>query len=136
VRERSIGVTITGFPGGEVAMQKRRQAMRPLVLRALVEHLEESYQMEFPAGADFRETLTDQQVDALVAFKSDERLDSLRRALGRLEEGTFGACLSCKRTIEEYLLRRDPGRQLCGVCEQKLGTVEQFPRSSFSHFSH
>lgn len=117
-------------------MQKRGQAMRRLVLRALVDHLEESYNMEFPAGPVFRETLTNQQVDALVAFKSDERLNSLRRALGRLEEGTFGACLSCKRTIEEYLLRRDPGRQMCRVCEQKLGVVEQSPRTSFSHLTH
>jgi RNA polymerase-binding transcription factor DksA len=117
-------------------MQKRGQAMRRLVLRALVEHLEESYNMELPAGSAFRETLTNQQVDALVAFKSDERLDSLRRALGRLEEGTFGACLCCKRNIEEYLLRRDPGRQMCGGCEQNSGVVEQSPRGSFSHLTH
>jgi len=105
-------------------MQKGRQAMRRQVLCALVEHLEEFYNLELPPEASFLDSLTVHQVDALVAFKSDVRLDSLCSALERLDEGTFGACLSCKGEIEEHLLCRDPGRQLCAGCEQKFRVAQ------------
>lgn len=108
----------------EVAMQKSRQAMRRVVLRALFEHLEETYNLEFPHEASFRNNLARHQIDALIAFKSDERLDALRGALDRLESGTFGSCLCCKKSIEEELLDQDTSRPMCAVCEGKFRTVE------------
>jgi RNA polymerase-binding transcription factor DksA len=105
-------------------MQKGRQAMRRVVLRALFEHLEESYNLEFPHEASFRNNLAPHQIDALIAFKSDERLDALRGALDRLDRGTFGTCLSCKRSIEQKLLDQDPSRVMCAVCERKFSAVE------------
>ena len=105
-------------------MQKASQARRRQILCALVEHLEEFYNLELPPEASFRDSLTVHQVDALVAFKSDEHLDSLCRALERLDEGKFGVCLGCKGEIEDHLLFQDPGRQLCDACEQKFRVAQ------------
>jgi RNA polymerase-binding transcription factor DksA len=58
------------------------------------------------------------QIDALLAFKSDPKLDELRAALDRLEHGTYGVCITCKHPISREILQRDPGRRICPHCEQ------------------
>ena len=99
-------------------MKKSSDHMRYTILRKLYSHLEEHYALNIPQSA-FREGgLTLHQLDALLAFKSDPHLDDLRAALNRLEEGTFGVCLSCKIQIDEELMDADPTRRMCEPCER------------------
>jgi RNA polymerase-binding transcription factor DksA len=104
-------------------MTRNRPEMRRLVLRLLIEHLEANYDLEFPFEESFRYNLSAHQIEALIAFKSDDRLDALRRALARLDEGTFGQCTACGHDIEDHLLHEEPSRSMCGRCEEKLRAV-------------
>jgi RNA polymerase-binding transcription factor DksA len=98
-------------------MKKSSEHIRHGILRKLYSHLEEHYALSI-SESTFREgSLTIHQLDALLAFKSDPLLDELRSALNRLEEGTFGVCLSCKDRIDEDLMDADPTRRMCKRCE-------------------
>ena len=100
-------------------------AIRHTILSKLNQHLQENFSISLP-----REGFVDQepylhQIDALLAFKSDPRLDELRNALSRLEEGTFGICLSCKGPISEEALDANPVQRVCAKCEKKYSHVER-----------
>jgi len=101
-------------------MQRSERAMRLVIISHLFEHLRKAYQLEWPRKAFKNGRISDGELDALLAFKTDPRLDSLRGALIRLKERTFGLCLSCKREIMQRLLDLDPGRRLCSRCEHQL----------------
>jgi RNA polymerase-binding transcription factor DksA len=63
------------------------------------------------------------QIDALLAFKSDLRIEELRSALDRLEEGIYGDCVLCKRPIDHESLDQDPARRYCEQCEKTYMSV-------------
>ncbi len=97
--------------------------MRRVILDRLYTHLREYYSI-----SSFDEFLIKGQpslheVDSVLAFKSDPQLDELRAALERLEEGTFGLCLSCKGEIDSQLMDVDPARRLCQRCEEVYSHV-------------
>jgi RNA polymerase-binding transcription factor DksA len=60
------------------------------------------------------------EIHALMAFRNDPILEELRGALSRVDNGTFGICLGCKRTMAPALLTNDPMRRFCFECEGKL----------------
>jgi RNA polymerase-binding transcription factor DksA len=94
--------------------------MRRLILTRLYDYLEQHYSVtrkreEFVTGA-----VGSHEIAALLAFKSDPSLNELKRALDRLDEGSFGRCISCKGMIARELLHEDPTRRLCDRCEQVI----------------
>jgi RNA polymerase-binding transcription factor DksA len=100
-------------------------AMRQTILTKLNQHLQDNYSISLP-----REDFADReyslhQIDAVLAFKSDQRLEELRNALSRLDEGTFGFCLSCKGPISEDILDANPIQRVCARCEKQYSHVEQ-----------
>ena len=104
-------------------MKKSSVDIRRSILRRLYSHLEEHYAITIPDSSLNKDSLSLHQLDALLAFKSDPHLDDLRAALDRLEEGTFGVCLSCKVQIEEGLMDIDPTRRMCDRCERVYSRV-------------
>jgi RNA polymerase-binding transcription factor DksA len=100
-------------------MQRSERAMRLFIISHLFEHLRKAYQLDWPRKAFKNGKISDGELDALLAFKTDPRLDSLRGALVRLKDRTFGLCLSCKQDIIQRLLDLDPGRRLCSRCERQ-----------------
>ena len=94
------------------------RAMRREVLSRLFEHLHEKYGLDWPRETFVEGQLSDNQIEAALAFKSDSHLDELHSALQRLDEGTFGICMTCKRPIGQDSLQADPTRRLCRSCEQ------------------
>jgi RNA polymerase-binding transcription factor DksA len=60
------------------------------------------------------------ELNALLAFRSDSKLEELRCALTRLDNDRFGICIGCKTLIEGSLLLNDPGRRICLRCEGEL----------------
>lgn len=98
--------------------------MRRMILAKLNQHLQECYEISLPREGMRGDAKSLHQLDAVLAFKSDPRLEELRNALGRLDQGTFGICISCKREIPEDLLRVDPAQRLCSACEKRYSRVE------------
>lgn len=46
----------------------------------------------------------------------DALLDDVENALSRLDEGTYGECTACGRSIDDDLLAGDPTAQQCAEC--------------------
>jgi RNA polymerase-binding transcription factor DksA len=42
-------------------------------------------------------------------------LEEIESALGRIREGSYGACIQCGRMIERERLKQDPTEQRCRV---------------------
>ena len=106
--------------------------MRRIILERLSTHLKEYYSINTNELLNGDET-TLEQVDSILAFKSDSHLDELRAALERLEEDSFGICLSCKEEIDRGLMDADPARRLCEKCERVFSHVAlKYQDSAFS----
>jgi len=91
--------------------------LRRIILRKLYSHLRKRYCISVSMTPPLEGQQSLHYVDALLAFKTDDQLDRLRGALGRLEEGVFGFCLKCQKEIDEEHLEADPTRQICEQCE-------------------
>jgi len=99
-------------------MKKSKRVMRRAVLASLYDHVQDAYGVDWAREAFVDGQLSLNELDALLAFKSDQRIDELRGALDRLQSGTFGICLACKGRIDQELLDVDPAQRLCMQCEQ------------------
>lgn len=104
-------------------MRKSKRAMRRAVLDKLFGHLEESYGIDWTRESFVDGQLNVHQIDAILAFKSDPILDELRGALDRLEAGTFGVCISCKKPMSQEVLDSDPARRVCSGCEVEISHI-------------
>jgi RNA polymerase-binding transcription factor DksA len=97
--------------------------MRQVILGKLYTHLDEFYSISLYEEFPTEQHVSLNQIDAILAFKSDPLLDELRAALERIEEGTFGHCLSCKELIDDNLMDADPTRRMCKRCERVYSHV-------------
>ena len=104
-------------------MKERSRYMRQVVLDKLYTHLDECYSISLSEEFSAEDYVSLNQIDAILAFRSDSQLDELRAALERLEEGTFGICLSCKEQIGDNLMDADPTRRMCERCERVYSHV-------------
>lgn len=99
-------------------MKKSSRHMRHVILGRLYTHLQDQYSISLSESFPLEDRLSLHQLDAMMAFRSDPLLDELRAALDRLEDGTFGLCLSCKEEIDEEMMDQDPTRRMCVRCER------------------
>ena len=104
---------------GEVTMKIPASAMRGAVLSRMCDLLEQTYGIQLNREEFTGERASLHAIDAVLSFKSDPRLDELRGALDRIEDGTFGVCIGCKKLISQPLLTREPARRMCEECERK-----------------
>ncbi len=104
-------------------MKKSKRIMRRSILSCLYSHLADAYGLELSEDLFVQGKTSIRDIDALLAFKSDPRLDELRGALDRLECGTFGQCLACKEPIDQDLLDADPTHRFCSRCERLYSHV-------------
>jgi len=116
-------------------MKKSKRVMRRAVLVSLYDHVQDAYGVDWSREAFVDGRLSLNELDALLAFKSDPRIDELRGALDRMQNGTFGMCLACKGHIDQALLDADPAQRLCVHCERlyshmvvRTYAVPQVPR--------
>lgn len=63
--------------------------------------------------------------DRLLAFRYAPRCEEWRAALGRLEDGTYGTCLSCNKPISLEELDEDPLARFCHTCEAGMNMIRQ-----------
>lgn len=61
------------------------------------------------------------QVDSSTASRSvddiERLLDGVEAALGRLDEGTYGVCVSCGSTLTDERLTASPTATRCAACD-------------------
>jgi RNA polymerase-binding transcription factor DksA len=107
----------------EGIMKKSSRHMWRVILGQLHTHLEEHYSIVLPEEIQSDDPVSLHQLDAILSFKSDPRLDELRGALDRVKNGTFGFCLGCKEEIQDELMDVDPLRRLCVRCEEVYSQV-------------
>ena len=53
-----------------------------------------------------------------------EQIESIDAALGRMDEGTYGKCESCRRPIAIKRLQAIPWTRMCLSCSQARGRLE------------
>ena len=113
-------------------MRKSASTMRCTILSNLFTHLKANYDFERPEDSFMSGQISDHEIDILLAFKSDSRLGELRGALSRLENGTYGICIGCKKIISQADLDVDPTRRICAACEKGFSqrTMESFAAHS------
>jgi len=104
----------------EVPIRSGRRAMRHAILVMIVDRLEECCDIEVTRDAFVDDDVSLRLVDAFLSFKSDSRLDELRAALGRMEDGTYGICLCCRRPIDDERLERQPVQRVCARCKEEV----------------
>jgi hypothetical protein len=103
-------------------MQADKREMRRSILSLLLDRLRATYELELPELSRGIDELSMYELKALLCFRSDSKLDELRGALTRLDNGRFGICIGCKKRIDWSLLLSDPGRRVCPDCEGELRT--------------
>jgi RNA polymerase-binding transcription factor DksA len=101
-------------------MAARKLAMRRVILSNLFEYLKLNYDFERPADSFLSGQISDREIDIVLSFKSDQRLGELREALARVEKGTYGYCIGCKRPLSRADLAEDPAKRVCEACEQSF----------------
>ena len=98
-------------------MRKIKRSFRRMILVELLTHLKSHYDFELRPDAIRRLLHSNVGMEALFSFRSDARLNDLKRALTQLEEGRFGICIACKNSMSEEELQQDITRRLCSACE-------------------
>jgi RNA polymerase-binding transcription factor DksA len=116
-------------------MQKGWSDMRRFILDTFFDRLEECYGREVGVEARQKSSLSLHEVDELLAFRSDSRLEELREALARVDDGTFGLCMGCRGHIEHRLLARDPAQRVCMHCEQRFFHVSEPHHAVVQYFA-
>lgn len=99
-------------------MRVYKLVMRRTIMALLLDRLREY--LEFPQMTQAIDRISIYEIDTLLYLRSDPKLDELRRALTRLDNGTFGICTECRRRIDWSLLLRDPGRRVCLDCDDEF----------------
>ena len=62
---------------------------------------------------------TDRERDLSLLENARDLLDQVERALKKIEEGTYGVCASCGKSIEAARLKALPHASLCISCKRK-----------------
>jgi DnaK suppressor protein len=62
---------------------------------------------------------TDSNTRGSLMYHDEERLVRVRSALTRIEEGTYGQCVSCGGPINEERLEAKPEAAFCIACERR-----------------
>ncbi|MBA2316487.1 MAG: TraR/DksA C4-type zinc finger protein [Euzebyales bacterium] len=69
--------------------------------------------------ADAASDLADRETRASVSEQGQERLEDVRAALGRIDEGTYGHCEVCGRPIDDERLELRPEARYCVEHQQE-----------------
>lgn len=116
---KGVNMDVT-YESREGTMRRSRRIMRRAILSRLFEHLRTDYGLEWPEDTFLSGQISEVEIDGILAFKSDPKLDELRGALERLENGTFGICIGCKRQIRQSDLDKELTRRVCTRCEKQF----------------
>jgi RNA polymerase-binding protein DksA len=98
------------------AAAKARLDARLAELEARLAHLAGEEQ---PANPDWDENAAEHQLDEVLAGQEmlvEREIAAVRRALARIEDGSYGACTRCGNDIAKKRLEARPEASLCIDC--------------------
>lgn len=101
----------------DVQKYEKRLRDRLSELNARLESIEED--LDEPADQDAEERATEREGDEVLENLGNAGLAEIRMikaALGRIEEGTYGVCVSCGEDISEERLDVVPHAPRCRHC--------------------
>ena len=78
-------------------------------------------QLDDPRPKDWEDQASERQGDEVLEALGQHDLDELRRidaALGRIEDGSYGACAKCGEPISDERLKAVPTAPLCRNCAE------------------
>ena len=64
------------------------------------------------------DAIQQQQMQLANLKKAEIRIDQIKAALKRIEEGTYGYCVNCEETLSDERLQAMPEAPLCTNCQQ------------------
>ena len=114
-------------------MKRSNVTFRRVVLEKMFDLLDRSYGIDMSREEFVGGALSHHELDAILSFKSDPQLEELHGALGRITDGTYGRCISCKGMIKAETLAADPARRMCAACEQELNRMPVHAGLSWLH---
>jgi DnaK suppressor protein len=106
---------------------KKRQTLRAIILRRLAEvsrqagHPPEETDLEERLADPVDQAARERERDLLRLFRARENaeIQKLALALDRMEQGSYGICLSCDGEISGKRLIAEPTALLCVDCQAK-----------------
>jgi DnaK suppressor protein len=72
-----------------------------------------------PDALDETQLATERELATRNLERESKLLRSVRQALSRIEEGTYGLCLNCEEEISAKRLKALPWTSLCIQCQQQ-----------------
>ncbi len=90
-------------------------------LQNRLENIED--QLDDPRSADWEENATESEGDEVMeglGISGLQEIRAIRAALVRLEQGTYGECVTCGEPISEERLATVPHTPFCRNCARKL----------------
>ena len=109
------------IPVDTVAARASLQAERRRLLDELGEPIENPGQMTYGSQAAAASQVFEQQRDLALRERSRAELGRVDAALHRLDEGTYGTCMSCGKQIAPERLEAIPWSPTCIDCARKAG---------------
>ena len=106
------------------ALRGQLQA-REQQLSTEISHVLETRQMQVQEGRSVDRGVVDLETSLGFAEirRDQQELDAVRAALGRIDRGTYGRCLSCGAHIPLQRLEVQPEASLCHVCQSRAESV-------------
>lgn len=117
----------------ELDLHKIRKVLedeREILMRTLVDQDAGEDEDQNPDEMDLADRSADQEVKVSLDHLSEDVLERIGKALGRLEAGTYGKCLGCGKEILAERLLALPYAEFCVRCqasqeERERGTLIQ-----------
>jgi DnaK suppressor protein len=94
-------------------------AERARLLEELGEPIESPGQMTYGSQAAAASHVFEQQRDLALRERSRAELEKVEAALRRLDDGTYGTCVSCGKPIAPERLEAIPWAPVCIDCARK-----------------
>jgi RNA polymerase-binding transcription factor len=102
----------------ELLMKKKAE-----LRRALQSTSQQLAEKEEQSGADAEQLLQKQWVSLRLNQVLYEQLLEVEGALGRLERGNYGDCLTCGNAIAHKRLEAVPWTRYCLLCQESAGSL-------------
>lgn len=104
----------TGIVGNAAGMYKGRLDEERVHLSAQLGDLSAGSSLSFDDNfADSGQVAAEQGENRVLANQLRSELDDVERALGKLDEGTYGLCEVCREPIGEARLEAMPATRFC-----------------------
>ena len=104
----------------QTAIRATLDAERERLLAELGEEIQATGQMTYGSQAAAASQVFEQQRDLALRDRAAQHLALVNAALGRLADGTFGACLRCGQPIAPERLEALPWAAYCITCQAEI----------------